>query len=142
MAVTTTRVKAPAVAGAPGLGAAAEVAKRLTFWEERRFEDLLRRDEEHHLLADQARRRNAAAWTAPPLWLIELSRRPQLAPIARPPPGLSYQCSFLRRATTSRRPRSSFPPSLWACKQCTAPRTVNTCPTHAYFSRVHVAQDV
>ena len=60
----TTRVEAPTVAGAPGLGAAAEVAKRLTFWEERRFEDLLRRDEEH-LLADQARRRNAAAWTTP-----------------------------------------------------------------------------
>ena len=27
--------------GAPGLGAAAEVAKRVTLWEERRFEDLL-----------------------------------------------------------------------------------------------------
>ena len=54
MAVTTTRVEAPTVAGVPGLGAAAEVAKRLTLWEERRFEDLLRRDEEH-LLADATR---------------------------------------------------------------------------------------
>ena len=32
------------------LGAAAEVAKRLTLWEERRFEDLLRRAEEQLLI--------------------------------------------------------------------------------------------
>ena len=35
----------------PGPGAAAEVQKRLTLWEERRFEELLQRAEEHLLLS-------------------------------------------------------------------------------------------
>ena len=36
-----------------GLGAAAEVAKRLTLWEERCFEDLLRRAEEQLLVGSR-----------------------------------------------------------------------------------------
>ena len=45
----------------PGLGAAAEVAKRLTLWEERRFEDLLRRAEEHLLLKQRGSRNDTLA---------------------------------------------------------------------------------
>ena len=40
------RSKLPLPSAPPGLGAAVEVAKRLTLWEGRRFEDLLRRAEE------------------------------------------------------------------------------------------------
>ena len=122
MAVTATRVEAPSVAGVPGLGAAAELAKRLTLWEERRFEDLLRRDEEH-LLADATRQLGQR----PPLWLIELARRPQLALIARPPPGLSYLCSFLRRATTSRRAKELLHTFSLGVQ------TVHTCHTRIFF---------
>ena len=38
----------------PGLGAAAEVARRLTLWEESRFEDHLRRAEEQLLITRKA----------------------------------------------------------------------------------------
>ena len=61
----------------PGLGAAAEVAKRLTLWEERRFEDLLRRNTSCSI-ADQARGSNAAVRTPPSLGPTELAGHPLL----------------------------------------------------------------
>ena len=45
----------------PILGVAAEVAKRLTLWEERRFEDLLRRAEEHLLLKQRGSQNDTLA---------------------------------------------------------------------------------
>ena len=54
-----------------GSGAAAEVQKRLTLWEERRFEELLRRAEEHPLFS---RRPGREVPTTPrrrlPPWLV------------------------------------------------------------------------
>ena len=44
------RSKLPLASLPPRLGTAAEVARRLTLWEEGRFEDLLRRAEEQLLI--------------------------------------------------------------------------------------------
>ena len=46
-----------------GPGAAAEVQKRLTLWEERRFEELFQRAEEHLLLSRKpGKRKNMTGW--------------------------------------------------------------------------------
>ena len=56
----------------PGLGAAAEVQKRLTLWEERRFEELLRRADEHLLFSRRPRQEKVARRPWPRLRAKEL----------------------------------------------------------------------
>ena len=108
-------------------GAAAEVAKRLA---SRTCCNGLRSGS--CPIAGQARRRNAAA----PPRLIELARRPQLAPVARPPLGSSQPWSRLKRAMTCRGPRTSFPrasqqrPAVGAPRPL--PRRTGTCPSLAF----------
>ena len=58
-----------------GLGAAEEVAKRLTLWEERRFVDLLRRPQEHLLVSRKAGKRRQRDGQLDPLARADRARR-------------------------------------------------------------------
>ena len=93
-----------------GLGTATEVAKRLTLWEECRFEDLLRRDEEQLLIHRKAGKRKMRDALIPQREPTVLAEQPLLARTARRPRGLSRRCFPLRRRKTLLEPKSFSPP--------------------------------
>ena len=102
----------PAGLRSPGLGTAAEVAKRLTLWEEVRFEDLLRRAEEQHLIHRKAgKRKKRDAQPDPPARADRARRTASVGAYRKATTGLvSSMLSLSRR--TSPGPMS-FSPPLW-----------------------------
>ena len=88
-------LEAPTASVPSGPGTAAEVAKRLTLWEECRIEDLLWRAEQQLLIHRKAGKRKKG--DAQPGSQTPADRARRTAPsagIARPPRGLSRRCSL------------------------------------------------
>ena len=112
----------------PGLGTAAEVAKRLTLWEESRFQDLLRRAEERLMILRTAGKRKkrdaqpdllARAYGARRTAAVGAYRKATTALV-------SSMISF-EEQRTSPGPKSSFPPPPWERKPA-AKRRWNLAP--------------
>ena len=115
-------LETPTGLSAPGLGAADEIAKRLTLWEERRFEDLFGRAEEHLLANRTAGKRKQRGGQPDPLARADrASRAGAVGAYRKATTASSPRCSPVRKTRTSRGPRSSFPPPPGARPAAGAP---------------------
>ena len=97
----------------PGLGTAAEVAKRLTLWEESRFEYLLPRAEEQLLILRRTGKRKKRDAQPDPLARADRARRTAAVGGYRK---VSRRCSPSKRRRVSPGPKSSFPFPPWERK--------------------------